>query len=553
MDVRDRRFAILFAFAAIVVQLPGLFWGVPGGKAINNALRILDGEVPYRDFWTMYAPGHFYVVALLFKIFGVHVAVQGLASQAFVAADAAILFVITRRLGLSRRHAVLVGTSFVAMQWGTRRELSSYETALLPLLLALDRVVCYAQGRGARRLIVAGLLCGIGAWFKHDVAFYVAGAIIVGLSAGWFLRRDRRPAGWVSPAGILSRVVIGALIAALPIVVLLAWKAGPDAWHDLIVFPATDFRVVRGEQYPRLIPPWRRMQPWLRDPHDLRAAQLAAEAAANWLQANVPQLVFIAGLVGVARRRKALDPTVLALSAVSLAAMPFFWASAHVQQNTNFRSLWIFSVLLGTSLWIGRNVRFRQRAAAACLFLLLTGSFFVAPVGRAAEVVYFWRDHETMPFPSAAGVRISRKSYDIYQPIVSFVRQHVPDSEPIYVGVVRHDAVVISDQSFYYLAGRRVASRYNELHPGFADREDIQREIIRDLNRLQVRCAVLWEFGWPKPVLDDIVAFRQRHIPELGSTVLDEFLRREFEQVARYGEYILVWRKGVPLPRDRAS
>jgi hypothetical protein len=552
MAVRDRRLALVLAVAAVVVQLPGLFWGVPGGKAINNALRILDGDVPYRDFWTMYAPGHFYVVALLFKIFGVHIAVQGLASQLFVAADAAILFVIIRRLGLSRASALLIGSSFVAMHWGTRRELSSYETALLPLLLALDRVVSYAQGRGARTLVAAGLLCGIAAWFKHDVASYVAGAIVVGLAAAWFLRRDRRPVGWVSPAGIVSRVLIGALAAALPIGALLAWKAGPDAWHDLIVFPATDFRVVRGEGYPGLIPPWRRIRPMLRDPFDVRAAEQAAGAVANWLQANVPQIIFIAGVVVVARRRKTLDPTPLALGAVSLAAMPFFWASAHVQQNTNFWSLWTFSVLLGTSLWMRRDARFGQRTAGY-LFLLFTGSFFVGPIGRAAEVAYFWRDHRVVEIPSAAGVRVSRKSYDIYQPIVSFVRQHVPESEPIYVGVVRHDAVVISDQSFYYLAGRRVASRYNELHPGFADREDIQREIIRDLNRLDVRCAVLWEFGWPKPILDDIVAFRQRHLPELGSTVLDEFFRREFEPVARYGEYILVWRKGVPLPRDRAS
>jgi hypothetical protein len=57
MDTCDRRLAVLLVAAGLIVQLPALLWGVPNGKAINNALRILAGDVPYRDFWTMYAPG----------------------------------------------------------------------------------------------------------------------------------------------------------------------------------------------------------------------------------------------------------------------------------------------------------------------------------------------------------------------------------------------------------------------------------------------------------------------------------------------------------------
>jgi hypothetical protein len=46
---------ILFVVAFLLLAV-GSFWGLPSGKAVAGALVILDGGVPYRDFWTMYAP-----------------------------------------------------------------------------------------------------------------------------------------------------------------------------------------------------------------------------------------------------------------------------------------------------------------------------------------------------------------------------------------------------------------------------------------------------------------------------------------------------------------
>ena len=80
------------------------------------------------------------------------------------------------------------------------------------------------------------------------------------------------------------------------------------------------------------------------------------------------------------------------------------------------------------------------------------------------------------------------------------------------------------------------------------DREDVQREIISDLERLHVRCAVLWNFGWPKPFMDSMLADRRRQIPEIGSTLLDRYFADNFQEVGRFGEYVLVWRKGIPGP-----
>jgi len=544
----DRHIAVAIVLGGLLLQLPALLWGLPGAKALNNALRILDGEVPYRDFWSMYAPGHFYLTAIVFKVFGTHYWGQGVVVQLLNAINGALLFMIVRRLGLPLRPALIVGFAFALIEWG-HTELSSYPTVLPFVLTGLDRVIRYLQGRGAGQLIVAGLLFGVGAWFKHDVAFYVATGTAVGVSIAWLLLRGPRPDTWVSPVGVFSRVAGGALITALPVAALLAWKAGPDAWQDLIVFPASDFRVVRSESYPPIVPDFQPIGRWMSEPFNLDNLIAMSRYLPTWIQANVPQLVFLVAAAALWLKRRSLTPDVIGVSALSLATMTFFWASAHVQQNTNFTSLWILSIILGALAWASGRVRPAVRIALVLLFVVATGSFVVGSARHIAEIAYFWNSHRTLDFPRVAGVRVAGWQYDVYHPIVSFIRRHVPESEPIYAGLGRHDSVVISDQRFYFLAGRRIASRYGELHPGIVDRQEVQREIIADLERLNVRCVVLWHFGWPRSQMETILASRRREIPEIGSTLLDEYLRREFQQVARYGEYALLWRKtAVPIP-----
>jgi hypothetical protein len=547
MDSRDRRAATLIVLIGVLVQLPGLALGVTDGKAINNALRILDGEVPYRDFWTMYAPGHFYLAALLLKVFGVHVWVLGVARLTLVAIDAALLYIVTRRLGLARPAARVVAASLIMMMWSFGPRLSSYEPVLAFLLPAIDRAIVYAQTGRASALLVAGLLCGVGAWFKHDVAFYGAFGIVAGLWITRLLLEDRHPEHWSSPAGVLARIGGGALIGVLPVVLLLGLTAAADAWQDLIVFPATDFRVVRGEAYPPVVPRWDRVSPWFANPYSPLAAYRAIEYLADWVQANVPQVVFVVAVVVLLLKRRTASPPNIAAACMALAMMPLFWASAHVQQNTNFSSMWMLSILLGAiGMTALRQPRSRRWLAGG--FVAYTGVFVISTVLGFAEVGYRGTHYVTLPFPSVAGVRVAQQRYQILQPIVSYIRENVPESEAIYAGLVRHDAVVVNNQNFYFMSGRRIASRYNELHPGVVDRENVQREIIADLERLNVRCAVLWDFGWPKPLMDSILAARRQQIPELGSTALDQYFADHFQQVARFGEFVLVWRKGIPMP-----
>ena len=80
------------------------------------------------------------------------------------------------------------------------------------------------------------------------------------------------------------------------------------------------------------------------------------------------------------------------------------------------------------------------------------------------------------------------------------------------------------------------------------DRFDVQREIIAAIETHGVRCVVLWDFGWNDDVLDKIKARNAAGVAGAGATLLDEFIAANFEVLAEYGEYSLMWRKGSPRP-----
>ena len=40
---------------------------------LNNPLRLINGDLPYRDFWLLYPPGEILLPFILYKIFGVNI------------------------------------------------------------------------------------------------------------------------------------------------------------------------------------------------------------------------------------------------------------------------------------------------------------------------------------------------------------------------------------------------------------------------------------------------------------------------------------------------
>lgn len=551
LGARDFAFALALAFLAALILLPGLFGGGVG-KAITGAVRILDGEVPYRDFWTMYAPGMYYATAGVFRLFGQDLLPLGIVSLLLDALIIGATFLLLWRLTHSRPVAVVLAFVFIGAFWATGREIASYEPALFFLILSWHGILGYLHGGGRMRLVGAGLLAGMAAWFKHDVAAYVVLAAVASLFLSWLLAGERRPSHWVHPVRSTLYLAAGALATFLPAAAWIAWLAGADAWQDVFVFPATTFSKVMTPSYPPWCPPLHALWELLWDSSP-EAAYWTLSALSDWTLCHVPQYVFVVTVFVVIRWRRSLEPPALATILMFLGAIPFFWSAAHLQRNTHVYSMALIGFLLGSMAWSGLRRSTKHVRWARCGLVL--GCALVA-VGlwlpTAMNMYRFWmqwRDNQLLELPGMRARYYPSHIFDAYLPIVEFLQKNTREDERIYVGLARHDSIVINDWSLHTVAGRRNCCRYSELHRGVADVVEGQREIIRDIERHQVRAVVLWKFGWSDEILERRLEGLRLRLPEAGSVVLDEYIAEHFDLLAQHGEYLVMWRKGIPKPK----
>ena len=535
--------------AAFALLLPGLFYGLPAGKAIVGGLRVLAGDVPYRDFWSMYAPGMFYLQALLFAVFGRTIVAQGVAVLLLRAVATGLVYTVARRTSTPRWLAVSIAAIFAAMQWQTAPELDSYPPTLLLMLVALDRALRYLFGqRARRRLFEAGLALGVAAWFKHDVAAYFVVGLASGLTLGWYAS-PRRPEAWLHPWLAVRRLALGAAVGVAPMLIWIAWRAGADAWVDLIVFPATDFRRVLGEPFPGLLPEMEPISAWLGAPGDLRAARDALSSSRVWILCHAPELVFLAGLVSLLRWRKRLDPIAAGATCLLLASMPLYWVAAHTQPNTHLTSMATLALLLAGLAWGRLGKRGSLRRASIALFgIVYASGLVIFPATMARAMLSAWSKSRTLDLPVTGPIRVSGREHAFYRPIVEFVQAKTRPGEAFYCGLARHDVVVIGNQRFYYLIDRPVATRYQEAHPAITDAVVVQNEMVEEMEASGLRCAVLWRFGRPDGVLEVLKRKRMQVLDGLGGESLGDWLRTRFETVLERDGYLVLWRDSSEPP-----
>jgi hypothetical protein len=166
-----RALPIMVAFELLAYLLAGIKQPVNAydeGFALFGAARVLSGDVPYRDFWTVYAPGQFYVLAGLFQLFGTTVLVERLWDTTARAAVVLGVYLVTAML-TTRRTALW--PCIVVTLWLAAADYYGY--AIFPALaLVLGGTWCllrYAAGAAPRWLPASGGLVGLATLFRHDV------------------------------------------------------------------------------------------------------------------------------------------------------------------------------------------------------------------------------------------------------------------------------------------------------------------------------------------------------------------------------------------------
>ncbi|MEW6208407.1 MAG: glycosyltransferase family 39 protein [Acidobacteriota bacterium] len=185
------------------------------GYSLYGAERILDGEIPYRDFHTLYPPAIIYLNAAVFKLFGVSLYNALLAVFLFKALTSLAIYLCARQL---MPRAWAIAAAAFSIVWlrpnGPFKAVPMHYGALF-LALALFLLLRYLQTRKTSLLVAAGLSIGLLTLFKHNIGAY---ALVGSLAVVAF--DEERSERFSQLAGNYRRalmLVAGLVIAVLPV------------------------------------------------------------------------------------------------------------------------------------------------------------------------------------------------------------------------------------------------------------------------------------------------------------------------------------------------
>jgi Dolichyl-phosphate-mannose-protein mannosyltransferase len=153
------------------------------GYSIAPAERVMQGEVPYRDFLFNYTPGTLWMNALLMKAFGATLMTTRVGLFAFKLITLLALFQVARRL--TGRWAALVPISLVLAWLGHQQIFNVYPDQYL-ILFALAGLICmlnYDQTGRVRWLLSCGFAVGAVFLFKYNVGVLLVGSGAVAIAA----------------------------------------------------------------------------------------------------------------------------------------------------------------------------------------------------------------------------------------------------------------------------------------------------------------------------------------------------------------------------------
>ena len=144
------------------------------GVILSGAMRVLQGDVIHRDFYSLYGPGQFYVVAALFQLFGKTFMVERIYDLAIHSAVLATLFYI-----ICKQCPILIALIFTAAggMWFLGIASQSYLYPIYPCMLfsLIGSYLVTRIGEGplvSPAIIGAGACTGLTALFRYDLGFF---------------------------------------------------------------------------------------------------------------------------------------------------------------------------------------------------------------------------------------------------------------------------------------------------------------------------------------------------------------------------------------------
>ncbi|MDX2169349.1 MAG: hypothetical protein SF182_19925 [Deltaproteobacteria bacterium] len=239
----------LFAAAVLVLPLwPPLLGTADESYYLYEAKRLLGGEVLYREVFEITMPGSLWLMAAVYRVFGVDLAVARAAFAVVHGLTAVLLFTAARQLGVRTGLALLVGAAHLVIGQPAWPFASPHWLGSLCSAALLCALLACRPRRAPRAWLLPGIVLGLLIAITHQRApAYLLGTLAV-------LAFDAFGGAGGHWRGLLARAAAlaggGALILVPVFAYLLATSGAEPVVRALVLYPLLHYR----KSVPRV--PW---------------------------------------------------------------------------------------------------------------------------------------------------------------------------------------------------------------------------------------------------------------------------------------------------------
>lgn len=197
------------------------------GANLVPAERVLEGEVPYRDFYKIQTPGILFLNAGLFKLWGTTLLTALWGVMVFRVLTVVMVFVVASRIINPKLAIVPALLSMIWLPPGGPFRAAPIQYEMLFILLALYFTLRWVGSRAVAHAFAAGLAVGMVALFKQNVGLYCAIALALSMLV---VSRQERAKSPESLVAIKRRSLLAAAVGiVLPVAGLLVYLISNDA------------------------------------------------------------------------------------------------------------------------------------------------------------------------------------------------------------------------------------------------------------------------------------------------------------------------------------
>lgn len=470
------------------------------GFVLERARRVLHGEVPHLDFWSIYPAGQYHLVALAYAWLGESITSSRLVDALVRLLTACVVTWGVAHVVRSKLVALATGTLMLACLAGAGVPGYPGFTAMLLILAATSLWAASAtQSRPRNWALSAGALLGVAAWFRHDMAGY---ALMACITAELCLGQLTDKRAWsalvfgLMGAGAMGAVGLAHQLTEVPLEALL---------QQLVQQPAEVMPAYRRTPWPEWRNP-RTLSVWLVPFSTLVALVAACMPALRQAPVQVRRSHLMHALVAtvlLAQLSVRKDPIHAVPALMALIPALCVTAALTWPKRATAVGAWVLPVL-------------------ACALLL---GLTVRPAGKTllSTMQAMKRGTAPTPFTRQGLVELTKEQ----QTLLNWLQTR-PHGAGLYVGVTNHDQFGGNEPIWYFLSGMGSPVFLDELHPGVANLQHMQARTIEELRSRSVRYVLLVDSPCEQ-------GNESCHTPNLD--LLDEYVRKNYRVLLRLQKY----------------